>query len=87
MCLPGLSLYDAVVSMEPNPFGRAEPTARPCPESEPALCMQQCQMHCRGGGGEEYASWRQFNEKPSVVPGCPAVRIADTLLSICYGCK
>jgi len=22
---------------------------------------------------KEYAFWRQFNEKPSVIPGCPGV--------------
>ncbi len=29
------------------------------------------EAHYRKGGGGYYIFWRQFNEKPSIVPDCP----------------
>ena len=45
---------------------------------DPTIVQQQTEKKRK-----DYAFWRQFNEKPSITPGCPVKRLTVTLS---FGC-
>ncbi len=67
---PGESLWRTSSSVTADGSPGADPPGATAFEIQAFSGIQDLQQEA-GKKRQDYAFWRQFNEKPSIIPGCP----------------